>query len=111
MADCPPMDTLGTGFSHGPAGTGTQGIGVSTPIAAEVAEATVGLLRLLHIPKGGILTVGAVSVITPAGRPLMTTLGAGKALNAAGAEPKGHCSTAPVQRQKLIFHRRLSAWR
>ena len=41
----------------------------------------------------------------------MTTLGTGRALNAAGAEPKGHCSTAPVQRQKLIFHRRLSAWR
>ena len=105
------MHTLGAAFSHGPAGTGTQGIGVSTPSAAEVAEATVGLLRLLHMPKGGRLTVGAISVITPAGRPLITTLGTGRALNAAGAEPKGHCSTAPVQRQKPMLHRRLSAWR
>lgn len=84
------MDTLGTGFSHGPAGTGTQGMGVSTPRAAAVAEATVGLLRLLHIPKGGMLTAGAVSVMTPAGRPLITTLGMGRALNDAGTEPKGH---------------------
>lgn len=104
------MDTFGAAFSQGPVGTGTQGMGVSTPIAAEVAEATLGLLRLLHIPKGGILTVGAISVMTPAGRPLITTLGTGRALNAAGAEPKGHCSIAPVQRQKLISHRRLSAW-
>ncbi len=80
MAGCPPMITLGAGFSQGPAGTGMQGMGVSTPNAAAVAEATVGLARLLHVPKGGMLSIGAISVIAPAGRPLMTTLGTGRAL-------------------------------
>ena len=40
--------------------TGTDGarvidVGVSTPIAAAVALATVGLTRLLHTPKGPML--------------------------------------------------------
>lgn len=104
------MSTFGAGFNHGPVGTGTQGIGVSTPIAAEVAEATVGLLRLLHIPKGGMLTVGAMSVMTPAGILLITTRGVGRALNGAGAFPKGQDRVAPVHRQKLIFRNPPSAW-
>jgi hypothetical protein len=39
--------------------TGMQGIGVNTPCAAVVAEATVGFARDMHIPKGGIFTIGA----------------------------------------------------
>lgn len=35
--------TVGEPGAHGAAVTGTQGIGVRTPIAAAVAEATVGL--------------------------------------------------------------------
>jgi hypothetical protein len=42
--------------------TGTHGIGVSTPIAAEVAEATVGLAIERHIPKVGMLA-GVKSIV------------------------------------------------
>ncbi len=44
--------------AHGDGVTGKQGMGVKTPNAAEVAEATAGLLREEHIPNGGMLTVG-----------------------------------------------------
>jgi len=37
---------------------GMQGIGVSTPDAAAVAEATVGLARDWHMPNGAIFTMG-----------------------------------------------------
>jgi len=43
---------------HGADVIGTQGIGVSTPIAAAVAEATVGLDGDWHIPNVGMLTIG-----------------------------------------------------
>ena len=46
---------------------GMQGIGVSTPIAAEVAEATVGLLGDWHMPKGRMLTIGAKSMMVAFG--------------------------------------------
>ena len=39
--------------------TGWQGMGVSTPSAVAVAAATCGLARLMHMPKGGMLTKGA----------------------------------------------------
>ncbi len=45
-AGFPPIKTVGDGFSQLPAGTGTQGIGVSTPSAAAVAAATVGFNML-----------------------------------------------------------------
>ena len=38
--------------------TGIQGIGVKTPNAAAVADATVGFAILLHIPKGIIFFIG-----------------------------------------------------
>lgn len=39
-AGMPPIITVGEPGFHGPAGTGMQGIGVSTPRAAAVAAAT-----------------------------------------------------------------------
>lgn len=86
----PPAVTLADGFNQGPAGTGTQGMGVKTPSAAAVAAATDGFAGLLHIPKEGILTMGPISVSTPAGRPDIITRGTGSALKGAGAKPKGH---------------------
>ena len=53
-----PSITVGAPGVHGAAVAGTQGIGVKTPQAADVAEATVGLETVLHIPKVGILTIG-----------------------------------------------------
>ena len=46
---------------QGPNGTGTHGIGVSTPSAALVADATVGFDRLVHIPNGGMFMFGTMS--------------------------------------------------
>ena len=37
---------------------GTQGMGVSTPDAAAVAAATIGLVCVVHIPKVEILITG-----------------------------------------------------
>jgi hypothetical protein len=49
--------------AHGATITGMQGIGVKTPIAADVAEATVGFAKDLHMPKGMMFTMGAKSMI------------------------------------------------
>ena len=43
---------------HGAAVAGMHGIGVSTPSAAAVAAATVGLAGELHTPNGMMLTSG-----------------------------------------------------
>jgi hypothetical protein len=53
------MWTVGEPGTQGAGMTGKQGIGVSTPRAAAVALATVGLAKDVHMPKGGILTIGA----------------------------------------------------
>ena len=53
-----PTKTVGAPGTHGAAVAGTHGIGVNTPLAADVAEATVGLAREVHMAKGGILTIG-----------------------------------------------------
>lgn len=57
-AGLPPVSTVAAPGSHGPGVAGTHGIGVSAPSAAAVALATVGLARLLHMPKGGMFTIG-----------------------------------------------------
>ena len=54
----PPTVTVGEPGAQGAATTGTQGIGVSTPSAAEVAAATVGFERLKHMPNGVMLVIG-----------------------------------------------------
>ena len=48
--DIPFIFTLGFPGDHGVAIAGIQGIGVNTPNAAAVADATVGLAKLEHIP-------------------------------------------------------------
>src|SRR5947208_3034413 len=72
---------------HGPAGTGTQGIGVSTPNAAAVAAATVGFARLVHMPNGGMFIAGTMSLIVAAGLPSMITRLVGSTFRADGATP------------------------
>ena len=51
-------NVVGAPGIHGAAVTGMHGIGVSTPSAAEVAAATVGFAREVHMPNGGMLTIG-----------------------------------------------------
>jgi hypothetical protein len=55
--------TVGTPGTQGADVTGTHGIGVRTPRAADVADATVGLARLEHIPNGLMFAIGMWSMI------------------------------------------------
>lgn len=57
-AGFPPTNTVGLPGAQGAAVTGIQGIGVSTPRAAAVAAATMGLAGELHMPKGAIFIMG-----------------------------------------------------
>ncbi len=50
--------TVGAPGAQGLAVTGTQGVGVKTPLAADVAEAVVGFDMEVHIAKEGIFTTG-----------------------------------------------------
>ncbi len=43
---------------HGAGTTGMQGIGVGTPSAAAVAEATSGFVGVIHMPKGMMFSMG-----------------------------------------------------
>lgn len=70
-------------------------MGVSTPIAADVAEATVGFDSDWHMPKGMMFTIGAMSKMVPIsmlphlGRSGITTI------SDDGAMPNVHWSVAP----------------
>jgi hypothetical protein len=82
---------------------GTQGIGVKTPSAAAVADATVGFARELHIPKGRMLTKGLLSMILAAGVSTSTPF-TGNTLSVEGATPKLHVIMAPVVTKNAITH-------
>lgn len=82
--------------------TGTQGIGVNTPKAADVAEATVGLASELHIPKGRIFTIGLKSMMEALGILLVKIFLSGKTINEEGAIPKEHCKVAPMHTYTAI---------
>lgn len=86
--------TVGDPGAHGAAVTGMQGMGVSTPKAAAVAAATVGLAIDWHIPKGRMLTIGLLSIMLAIGIDVNTRL-AGKTIKELGAAPKEHCIMAP----------------
>ncbi len=62
-----PSNTVGDPGIQGAGVTGVQGTGVGTPIAAAVADTKAGLVGDMHIPKGGILTMGLESMILAAG--------------------------------------------
>ena len=66
--------TVGAPGAHGATVTGTHGIGVSTPKAAAVAAATIGFEGELHIPNGGMLTMGLLSIMFAAGVPVRTAI-------------------------------------
>ena len=53
-----PYITVGAPSNQGAGVAGTQGAGVKTPRAAEVAEITVGFVGAEHMPNGGMFTVG-----------------------------------------------------
>jgi hypothetical protein len=91
-----PSKTVGAPGDHGAAVAGMQGMGVSTPKAAEVAAATVGFAKLRHIPKGNMFTMGLLSMMFAAGWLLDMTRFIGSTTNALGAKPCEHINCAPL---------------
>lgn len=85
-----PISTVGDPGTHGAGVTGMQGIGVSTPDAAAVAEATVGFAKLLHMPNGGMLAIDVWSMIVAAVSELDDVRLVGSTLSADGVVPKEH---------------------
>jgi len=84
--------------------TGTQGAGVGTPAAAAVAAITAGFAGELHIPKGGILAIGAKSMIVAASFPsIMVGVPLGITIRELCAIPKEHFSIAPITTCLAIF--------
>ena len=86
--------TVGEPGAQGAGVTGTQGMGVSTPRAAVVALATVGLDNEVHIPKGMIFFIGTLSMMVAAGRLLTLTIFSGVTTSVEGATPNEHCKFA-----------------
>src|SRR5512146_2705224 len=82
------MSTVAAPGVHGAAITGMHGIGVNTPRAAAVAEATVGLARLWHMPNGRTFTIGLLSMMFAAGLFSINTRFAGRTMRLLGAIPK-----------------------
>jgi len=102
-AGLPFIITVGEPGTQGVAVAGIQGIGVNTPKAAAVAEATTGLVGVIHIPKGGMLTMGMWSMIVAAGGPpALTGIPIGITLRVLGAMPKLHIIIAPATTSWLI---------
>ena len=101
-AGLPPIITVGEPGAQGAVVTGMQGIGVSAPIAAAVAAATVGFARDLHIPNGITLTIGLLSMIVAIGM-LVTVRFSGRTFNTDGVIPNGQESIAPPHTQNPII--------
>jgi hypothetical protein len=88
--------TVGEPGAHGAVVTGMHGMGVSTPMAAAVADATVGLAMDMHMPNGGMFTIGFMSMMLAAGGPPHMVLFVGSTFSALGATPNVHIIIAPV---------------
>jgi hypothetical protein len=91
------ISTVGAPGTHGALVAGMQGMGVSTPSAAAVAAATVGLPGQLHIPKGMIFIIGTWSMILAASGPSASTLFFGRTTRVDGATPNVQFIIAPIE--------------
>jgi hypothetical protein len=91
-----PTRTVGDPGVQGAVMTGTQGMGVRTPWAAAVAEATWGFERVVHMPKGMMFIIGAKSLMVATGFFSALTMLEGRMARVDGATPKGHCMLAPM---------------
>jgi hypothetical protein len=69
---------------HGDVVTGTQGAGVKAPSLAAVAAATVGFDMVPHMPKVGMLTIGANAWMFAAGVSQVTGVPMGTTVSGVG---------------------------
>jgi hypothetical protein len=86
----PPSITVAAPAAQGDGVTGMQGIGVSTPNAAAVADATSGLAIEAHIPKGMMFTSGSFAEMFASGCSLVLTRVTGSTTRVLGANPNEH---------------------
>lgn len=91
----PPIFTALPGV-HNPMGLGTQGCGVKTPNAAEVAEATMGFTREVHIPQVPTLLMGATSCTVAMGFPPALQVSCDVTFNTPVPTPIVHIIVAPL---------------
>lgn len=89
--------------AHGATMTGTQGMGVSTPIAAAVAEATVGFASDVHMPNGIMLANGTKSMMVALGLFWIMGLNGTVTISVEGICPNVHLSIAPMHTYFGIF--------
>ena len=94
-AGFPAISTVGLPGAQGAVVTGIQGIGVNTPKAAAVAEATCGFARELHIPNGITFFIGTLSIIVAIGV-FVIVLFSGVTISEEGAIPKEQAHIAPA---------------
>lgn len=77
--------------------TGMHGIGVRTPIAAAVADATVGFAIERHIPKGIMFIIGTKSMMVALGLFCIIGRMGTVTISMEGVMPKLHFNMAPIQ--------------
>src|SRR5882724_3461879 len=94
-AGMPPIMQVAEPGIHGAVVAGMQGMGVNTPSAAAVAEATTGLAMDMHMPKVGMFVIGMWSMMLAAGVVAMVLL-VGSTTRADGATPNEHIIIAPA---------------
>lgn len=88
--------------AHGAVVTGMQGMGVKTPKAAAVADATDGFAIELHIAKGMIFSIGTLSMMLAMGGVVMTFF-FGRTVKERGAVPKLHLIIALLHTIRPIY--------
>ncbi len=90
-----PLSAVGAPGTHGATVTGVHVPGVSTPRAAAVWAAVIGLARLVHSPNGKMLANGLLSRMFAAGMFSTITRFCGVTISVLGARPKLHIVPAP----------------
>jgi hypothetical protein len=92
-----PAITVGEPGTQGAGITGTQGTG--EPCAA----ITAGFVGAEHIPNGGMLTIGFLSMMVAAGILDPLTMAVGSTIMVDGATPKLHLNIAPLTTNCATF--------
>src|ERR1700750_2825992 len=91
-----PPSAVGAPGTHGPTVTGVHVPGVSTPRAAAVWAAVIGVARLVHRPNGRMLANGFMSMMFAAGWFSIIMRFSGVTISVPGAIPKLHMVPAPL---------------
>ena len=94
-AGMPITVTLAAGGAQGAGTTGMQGIGVSTPIAADVAAETCGFDIDVHIAKGMMLVIGTIMFVVRTGMFIELAWFIGTTDTGDGAVPNEHWQVVP----------------